>query len=230
MSQQKKTRSKQQGFTIIELMISTTIFSLILMLSLAGIMQITKMYYGSITKNRTREVARTIVDDIAEAIRFSSDEVFIGDTVSGVQVSDVGDADAGVGYFCIGQKRYTFAIDRQVDNSAGEITGTKKKRHALWQDTPPACDGPANLNLTIPSTNGRELLAENMRLFNLSVTERDATRKIYDVAVGVAYGDDDLLFARPADAPTELTCEGGSFIGAEFCATTNFLVSVQKRL
>ena len=229
MSHKKKIKHGQRGFTIVELMISTTIFSLVLMLSLAGIMQITKMYYSSITKNRTREVARSIVDDIAEAIRFSSDTVSVGAAVSGPQVA-VGGADAGVGYFCIGLKRYTFAIDRQVDSDASETTGTKKKRHALWQDRPAVCDGPADLNQLEPTPDGRELLADNMRLFRFSVNVRDASRGIYDVAVGVAYGDDDLLFPRPASSPTELTCEGGTFIGAEFCATTNFLVSVQKRL
>ena len=35
---------KQSGFTIIELMISTTIFSLVLMICMAGILQITKIH------------------------------------------------------------------------------------------------------------------------------------------------------------------------------------------
>lgn len=221
---------EQRGFTIIELMISTTIFSLILMLCLAGILQITKMYYGTVTQTRTREAARTVVDEIAEAIRFTSQD--IQTTPASLTGPEVDLADESVGYFCIGLKRYTYALDRQM--KAEPSATTKQLRHAIWQDEVDGlsgCTAPAAgfLNEETPSAGGRDLLSENMRLYEMSITVRDEVRKTYDVSIGVAYGDDDLLSPRPVDAPTELTCEG-AFAGVEFCATTNFLVTVQKRL
>lgn len=222
-----RLNKKQSGFTIIELMISTTIFSLILILCLAGILQITKMYYRSVTQNKTREVARTITDEIGEAIRFTSQSIQKGNSVNGPLVS-VDDEDTG--YFCIGQKRYTYAIDRQVNKSS--TLGPRQKKHALWVDKEGDCSGPVDLDNDIPSPEGKDMVSENMRLYKLSVDEVsaiDSNNKLYKISVGVAYGGNDLLMPRPEKDPTELTCEG-AFIGAEFCATTNLSVTVQKRL
>lgn len=216
---------RQQGFTIIELMIATTVFSLILTVCLAGIMQITKMYYRSVTQTRTREVSRTIVDEIAEAIRFSNQRVQIGASVSGPQINDLNSPDTG--YFCIGQKRYTYAIDRQVKSAP--VASTKQKMHALWVDKPvTGCVQAADLDEETPSLDGKDLVPENMRLTDFSLVLRDADTNMFDISVGVAYGDDDLLRIDP-DAASELTCEG-AFVGVEFCATTRLLVSVEKRL
>lgn len=206
-------------------MISTTVFSLVLMLCLAGIMQITKMYYRGVTQARTREIARTVIDEIAEAIRFSSKDIVIGNGVVGPQI-DESDDDASVGYFCIGQKRYTYAIDRQVKESPK--ANTKEQRHALWLDQPETCQGAVDLTQEEPSPDGKSLLAENMRLYEFSVDQVDPIQRIYTIRIGVAYGDDDLLSVKESDT-TQLTCEG-AFVGAEFCSTTNFLVTVQKRL
>lgn len=220
-----KTKQSKSGFTIIELMIATTIFSLVLMICLAGILQITKMYYRSVTQNNTRETARSIADEIGEAIRFSSQAIRLGPAVIGPQIDSDNEVDTG--YFCIGDKRYTYAIDRQVkpENEAS----LKQKKHALWVDTEGGCAGPLRLDVDKPSASGRDLIPLNMRLYELSITNSPTNSEVYEISVGVAYGDEDLLSPRPAQSPTELTCEG-AFAGAEFCATTNLKVTVQKRL
>ncbi len=216
---------KQSGFTIIELMISTTIFSLVLMICMAGILQITKMYYRGVTQTKTREAARVITDEIGEAIRFSNQSVAIGPVVYGPQINDL--SANSVGYFCIGQKRYSYAIDRQVKSTP--VAGTKQKKHALWVDQTLSCSSAADLNADVPTSNGKDLVPQNMRLYKLAIVEKDAIKNIFSISVGIAYGDNDLLFPKPASSPTELTCEGG-FVGVEFCATTNYDVTVQKRL
>ncbi len=219
-----KNMHRQQGFTIVELMISTTIFSLVLMICLSGIMQITKMYYRGVTQARTRDVARNLIDEIAETVRFTNQDILIGPIVQGPQVNI---NDSSTGYFCIGPKRYTYAIDRIVKKVPA--SNTKEIKHALWVDQPEGCTGAVDLSLDTPSAGGTSLLAENMRLFLVNLELVDSNLQIYRIGVGVAYGDDDLLLAKPEDEPTELTCEG-AFNGAEFCATSKFLVTVQKRL
>ncbi len=218
---------EQSGFTIIELMIATTIFSFILMICLSGIMQITKMYYRAVTQNKTREVARSIADEIGESIRFTNQSINLGTTIIGPQINDLSAQDTG--YFCIGEKRYSYAIDRQVKKAPD--VNKKQKKHALWVDS--GCVGgatvPADLTVDLPTADGEDLVPENMRLYNLSLTPVNDLSGIYKISVGVAYGDDDLLNPKPDDSPIELSCEG-SFAGTEFCATTNFFVTVKKRL
>lgn len=222
-----KIKESKSGFTIIELMIATTIFSLVLMICLGGILQITKMYYRSVTQNNTRETARAITDEIGEAIRFSSQAIRLGPAVAGPEIDDLSGTIEDTSYFCIGDKRYTYAIDRQVKSEP--VLNSKQKRHALWVDTIGGCSGPLNLDDESPSADGRDLVPENMRLYELSITNSGASSDVYEISVGVAYGEDDLLSPRPAGTPTELTCEG-AFVGSEFCAVTNLRVTVQKRL
>lgn len=224
----KQKNNEQKGFTIIELMISTTIFSLILMLCLAGIMQITKMYYRGITQNRTREVARTITDEISEAVRYSNQPIQVGLTVAGPRIEP---DENTIGYFCVGPRRYTYSIDRQVKSNPSTDKTQKQVKHALWVDQLGGCLAPAKIDLETPTPDGKDLIPENMRLYDLSLTQIDAAKNLYEVSVAVAYGDEDLLHVKKdaADVPTDLTCEGG-FVGVEFCATTKFLVTIQKRL
>jgi prepilin-type N-terminal cleavage/methylation domain-containing protein len=217
------SENRQNGFTIIELMIATTVFSLVLMVCLGGVMQITKMYYRAVTQAKTREAARLVVDEISEAIRFSNQDIIIAPPVAGPQVA-VGTSSTS--YICIGHRRYSYAIDRQVKSSPA--ARTKEQRNALWQDQPATCNGAADLTVASPSVDGKSLLGENMRLYDFGVKLVDPVQRIYEVRVGIAYGDDDLLNVKTTDA-SQLTCEG-AFVGVEFCATTNFLVTVQKRL
>jgi prepilin-type N-terminal cleavage/methylation domain-containing protein len=217
---------KQQGFTIIELMIATTIFSLILTMCMAGIMQITKMYYRATTQAKTREVARSIIDEIAETIRFSNQEIQIVGSVDGPQV-DPASSNPDSAHFCLGAKRYSYAIDRQVSRSPSQSVGSKQQKHALWVDSSD-CSGPADLEADTPSVGGKDLVPENMRLYDLRIELRDPVQRTYFVSVGVAYGDDDLLRVKQ-DNQDVLTCEG-AFVGVEFCATTTLSVTVQKRL
>jgi len=221
-----KAKRNESGFTIIELMIATTIFSLVLMICLAGVLQITKMYYRGVTQNNTREVARSITDEIGEAIRFSSQAIVLGPAVIGPQINDLSGTTPDTSYFCIGNKRYSYAIDRQVKSEP--VANTKQQKHALWVDTLGGCSGPLNLDDDNPSVDGRDLIPQNMRLYELSIKKLGVS-DIYEISAGVAYGDNDLLSARPENLPTELTCEG-AFVGSEFCATTNLRVTVQKRL
>src|SRR6266498_3833396 len=67
----KGKRRIDNGFTIIELMVATTIFSIVLMVILASFLQIGRMFYKGISINNTNEATRTLVDDITSDIKLS---------------------------------------------------------------------------------------------------------------------------------------------------------------
>lgn len=221
-----RRNKNQSGFTIIELMIATTIFSLILMLCLAGILQITKMYYQGVTTARTQDKAREVVDEIAETLRYSSSTLFPQATpptdllVVGPDVL-VGASD-DTNYLCIGSKRYTYALDRQLKSSSPDST-RKQKAHVLWVDTiSSSCTG--SIDLTTALTNGKELLSENMRLTRFDIAYNSSS-KTYQINIGVAYGDEDLL----ETSGTTKACKS-AFTGTEFCAVSNISLTAERRL
>src|ERR1700677_3100882 len=89
----------ESGFTIIELLIATLVFSTILLIATYGVIQIgrtyTKGYIGSLTQNTTR----SIVDQISQAIQLSGPNT--------VQTGSSGNYMS----VCIGSIRYTYILN-----------------------------------------------------------------------------------------------------------------------
>ncbi len=156
-------KSNAEGFTIVELLISTLIFSMILLIVTVGIIQITRVYYKGLTEAQTQNTARAAMDDITQGIQFS------GGTVSATQASTKS--------FCIGDQQYSYALGKQLGSQT-----TK----ALWKTNTPGCSG----NPAV-AASGKEFLSDKMRLSNLTVTSLGAN--LWKVSLTVAYGDDDLL-------------------------------------
>ncbi len=71
-----KYRKQEHGFTIIELMIATTVFSVVLLICSFAMLQIGRTYYKGITMARTQTTARSIIDEISQSIQFSGGTVY----------------------------------------------------------------------------------------------------------------------------------------------------------
>ena len=85
------------GFTIVELMIATLVFSVILTIATVGILNIGRLYRKSLTQSQTQQVARTILDTVSQNIKFNG-----GSVVSGTNI------------YCLGAgKRLTYSLDTQ---------------------------------------------------------------------------------------------------------------------
>lgn len=204
--------TNQKGFTLVELLIATTVFSVILMAAASTLIQIGRMYYKGVITAKTQNIARTVIDDVSRTIQFSN---------GSLMEAPAGDLDPKA--YCVGTTRYTYIIGRQVsDNPTSSQT-----RHALWQDSisDGGCDsqGLPNLQEAVPSPGGRELLEEGMRLqaFNISSLEDN---DVFSIAVKVIYGDDDLL-----NDPTNPTACKGSVVGGQWCAISDLSTVVYSR-
>lgn len=210
-------KSNQKGFTIIELLIATTVFSVILMIVSSGIIQIGRFYYKNITSARTQEAARNIIEEVSRTAQFSQ---------SSVQASPDSEPDKAI---CIGPNRYSYVIDRQVGTDTGDVPA------ALVADiNNSVCAGQ---NLSSGATiNGSDLLSANMRLLNFEVSEDTSTDTV-KVKVKVAYGDNDLLThcepsgnscsSNPVDIANS-TCRTG-IAGSSFCSVSELETSIKRR-
>lgn len=223
-------KHSQKGFTIVELMIATLVFSLILVAAMAGLVQISRLYYRGVTQARTQEVARSILEEVTQSIQFSNEAVEVQGSFVNGPVVPVG--DNAEGFFCIGTKRYTYAIDRQVKADPDTADNPKDIRHALWVDTlEGGCSvssvSGATLTAENPTPEGRGLLSENMRLTDLEVSRINGNDDFWRVRVAVAYGDDDTLGLN--DSGTRRICEPGG-PGIEFCAIAELETTVYRRV
>lgn len=206
-------QAKQGGFTIIELLIATAVFSVVLLVITEGIIQFNRVYYGGITQSQTQNAARNILENISQAIQFS-----------GGTVTPTPGTNPTKSYrFCVGSTRYRYKLGHELSNSP---TGSQT-HHALLMDTP---NGGCKNSGTVASINtagatGTELLSPNMRLSRLSVTEIGTTNS-WIVDVKVVYGDDDL-FSHPTRS--NAVCHFG-WAGAQFCAASELSTTVEQRV
>lgn len=218
-------KQRQGGFTIIELMLATAVFSLILLLATASLIQVSRMYYKGVTSANTQAAARGIIDDISRPLQFSGDTPLTGgpQTFGSLTVSS----------FCLGTQRFSYVVDRQLKDAPDYALN--QSQHVLWRDTMTSsatCD-PLDLTDAAPSdgqsivpSDGVEMLTPNMRLSRDIRPTQIGTSGLWEVHAWVVYGDEDLL---DRSDPARITCAGG-VIGAQFCAVSELSTVVTRRL
>lgn len=214
-------KNNQKGFTLVELLIATTIFSTMMLLATAGILQIGKIYYKGFMVTKTQEATRIIVDDISRNIQTGAK--------AKVERSSPGTYQA----VCVGLVRYSYTLDVQL----GPVVPASK--HVVWVDriqenmTVPGgqfCPSvdlssatPADYRTDSIATRGRELMGTNMRLINFEIEPSATSSQPVHIKVKVVYGEPDL--SPPPDylcAPTEQ--------GGQFCAVAELETFVKPRL
>jgi prepilin-type N-terminal cleavage/methylation domain-containing protein len=205
-------RHNQKGFTLVELMIATTVFSVILLLCTFGLISVGRSYYKGVTVARTQEVARTIMDDITQAVQFSGGNI---ETALAVDASF-----NNVNGFCVNNKRYSFIREK--------LLGDNPSDHALVADLlGSACSAgltPQNINNAALDASSKEFLLPNMRVADISITP--AGGRLYRVSVRIVAGDDGVL---EQEGTPDVRCSNNAS-ESQFCAVANLTSIVEKRL
>jgi prepilin-type N-terminal cleavage/methylation domain-containing protein len=206
-------QGNQRGFTIMEVMIATIVFGVVLIAITTAIMNFTRVYYKGVTESSVQDTARTISDLIAQGIQFN-----------GGDIATTGSPSAGASAkFCIGGKRYSYQLGYKVTD-ASHSTGNLRY-HGIVVDDFSSCSTSASVqNMDSATVTGRELLSPNMRLATMSVT--NVSGDLYKIRVKVVYGDDDLLNNPTA---SNATCKDIRF-GTQFCAVSDITTTVVKRV
>lgn len=219
---------RDSGFTIVELMISTAVFSVVLLITSAGIIAIGRSYYKSLTSNRVHEATRSLMSDVSGSLQFSDD--------SEVN-SQLSDPDhTGVIVRCFGSDRFRYFINQPVNGALHQ---------GIYRDQRPSaatCNGCNSAGLQVNGINcihpddftgAQQLLGSNMRLLQFDVTGTDP----YQISVRVAYGDNDLLttydihgnpLPLPMGDPATALCRSGT--GSNFCAVSSLVTTVTSRV
>lgn len=213
----KTAKQNSSGFTIIELIFASLIFSLVMTVILVTAFQIGRIYYKGVSISNTNEAARTIVDDISNDVRFA-------------QLADA--SHMGDGYFCIGLHRYTFALFKKVTNediAANRDTGVRQDKISL------GCPSPDS----VPVTDAKQLLGPDMQLNDLQFVPSNGAVTIH-VHI-IFYGADDKVFtstSHPADTDADHALAlkdpdarcSSNLLSSQFCAAVDLQTKVLQRL
>lgn len=213
-----------------ELMIATAVFSVVLLVTSAGVISIGRSYYRSLTTTRVQETVRSVMDDISRSLQFSDT-----DSISNYLEDPDYHTPATVKARCFGPDRYTYVINQKVESITSG--GVEQTLHALYRDRRAAADEhESTCEPNVSFTNGTELLGDNMRLLQFDVSDSDP----FQVNIKVAYGDNDLLTTYDDDGnppgggisdseAAGTLCKFG-IAGSNFCAVAGLETTVTSRV
>lgn len=218
------SRYSQRGFTIIEFMIATMVFSVILLVVTAAILYMSRAYQRSLYSSSTQAATSNLVDTVAQSVKFSTTPVITGGTPGNGSTATI----------CIGNRQLLYVIGKQLGGSVAATT----TRNVVMTRQNNNCQLNDIINST-PAGSPKELLGRGMRLSKFSVVQTNA---LYTITARVVYGDDDVLcsdsVAGSCASPATMTaaqlrngdvrCRPGT--GSEFCAVSELSTTVYRRL
>lgn len=182
--------NNSKGFTVIELMIATTIFSVVLLVCTFGLIQIGRTYYKGTALVRTQNVTRAAFEDISQAIQY-------GESIPNRNAPLTSPNNS----VCIGNRLYTYYMNTvPVNDTTGLIV----------QQVDSSC-------APIPGTRPRQLLGKNMRLTQFLINKVAGSDYVYAVIIKVNYGDPAL---SPGPDNNCLSGNGSQFCATSELNTT----------
>lgn len=208
-------KGSSAGFTVLELMVATTVFAIVLLVLTAGVLSFSRDYFASTTRGNTQVVARALIDDIAKTIQFG-------------QSIPATNASGNTKVLCLDNVQYLYATGYQVA-AATNLPKHQSKYGMIKRVSASGCPAPADITggFAFNASTDKELLSKNMRISKLDVLALG--NNTYTVNVRVAYGDDDLFgITGPPPAWSTIVCKSGA--GSQFCAVSDLSTTVQQRI
>ena len=224
------TNSRQQrlaGFTIVELMLATSVFSVVLLVALTSFLQVGHLFYKGVSLTNTQNVATSVLNDVSNSVQNAS-------TISSSTPYTSGTYD----YLCAGNTRYTFTTHnvngQQVSVAASLSTtpnynsGDNGGNFGLLKDSLPGSSGCAAPcasgcgSAGFDQTKPVEMLGDQMRLASITITNVPTVQNLYNIKMVMAYGDDTFL---NFSIPRQPVCTGSSANQA-FCSVVSLSTSV----
>jgi prepilin-type N-terminal cleavage/methylation domain-containing protein len=209
--------SPQTGFTILELMIASSIFAVILLVVAVGVVRFGDDYYKGITSSKTQFTARSIISEVSQTIEF------------GKTITIIPTGSGGALGLCVDNMLYSYKIGQQITDIAPNAS-LHQGYHGLIAGSSSACSSgvtPSLPNTSTLITGSRELLGQHMRLGVFTVSSAGDE---YTIRVRVIYGDDDLLRPKVSGTTNWANEQCANSVGEQFCAISDLSTTVERRL
>jgi len=203
------SKTFNQGFTLVELLIATTIFSVILLLAANGIVYVGRLYQKGTNGALVQEVTRSAIDEIKNDFELSSGTY--------KKLTDAGNAKG----FCIGDNLYSYKLNTRIPaDGNGHAFVVRQEPNCSTNINPQPDDISGAPNPTYP---WRELLGPNMQLQSDPVTDPSGSKAI-NIRITVISAENDLI---EDSGPSKGLCKPG--FGSQFCASSSVSTYAVKR-
>lgn len=210
-----KLVKNDRGFTIIELLIATVVFSVILVVILAAFVQISRLFYKGVNMSNTQDDTRRALNDIASDIQFASSSPPSACTGSGCP-----------NYFCVGNHRYTFFLGAQV--------GYTSPAGIYREDETGNCPPPTGPT-AVKTGSADQLLGNGMQLNSIKISCDGIACHLH--AHVIFYGGTPQGLFVSTDNPSSKTpwkepdadCTG-ALISSQYCSTADYSSTILEKI
>lgn len=210
------TKHRTSGFTILEVLIATMVFTIVLMICVQVVTRIGQLYFKGVTSSQIQDLTRNLSEEFSSQIQFGS-SIPQPDSITGGQAGDVL-------IFCVGDNRYRAVMNRKLLGDRGVPSVLKRMTYS----------GECDL-VTDNFDDATELAVKNMRILKLSIVRSVDHPSVWKLDIRLALGDDDLFsfpVAGSTDTPAvygEAICDSG-ISGSQFCATSELSSTLFRRV
>lgn len=201
-NQYRSLRQARRGFTIVELMIAITVFSIVATLVMAGVIYVARQYQQVTNRIAIEEASRSFHQQVLQSLQYTS--------------VDVTEPSPELGYraYCVGNNMFIFGGSTVTDGASFE---SQKEGLYVKQISGLGCDIP---NSVSEITGQQNLLPEGAKVVGLSIDSVTGVIK----TTFVKSGTDLLDFSS---LPT-LKCK--MEVGKEWCAVVSFESMAKRRI
>jgi len=212
------TKRRTSGFTILEVLIATMVFTVVLMICIQVVTRIGQLYFKGVTSAQIQDLTRKLSEEFSGQIQFGSGIPY-PDTISG------NDPNLPL-VFCVGDNSYRAIMNRRVGDSitSGPVTSVLLRK---------PYSGACSFSNTW-FDDATELAIKNMSILKLSIIRSTTDPYIWTLDIRLALGDSDI-FSYPAvstDDPAvygAAICKSG-ILGSQFCATSELSSTILRRV
>ena len=184
----------QSGYTLVEIMIATSIFAGILIICLTALTVMSRIYFKGVSEAKAQATARNILANVIQTIQSTGAGLIVFQDGAYDQTNS---KDSGWRAYCIGGVKYSYRLNYQLDPEA-LTSHTEKTTKALIAKQTENVECKEKITSTggvilsvLPSEVdpvGDELLAHRMRLTKFDIDH--SYDHLYSIDVTVVYGGD----------------------------------------
>lgn len=219
----------QRGFTIVELLIAISVFSVVMIIAATAIIVIARQYQAGVTKTAMQSATRDIHQKISDNIKYSGGNII---TVENYDVN-VDGVNVKFNIICTDKTRYFYKTP-SVDGSGNIATTVNFDNNMSGLYVEQASSGDyssdANCKNGINPSTAQQLLPNSAKVavFSVEPTATDASGQVTSTTVKTTFVRGEADMFDLSVAPGSLQCKSG--VGNEWCSVVSLSSIINPRL
>lgn len=197
--------AKNQGFTLIELMLALAFVGFILIFATTAVIQVMQTYNKGLAIKQINQAGRTTTEDMARFLRTADPSAVNTSALAGNRV-----CFGGISYVWNLYNTPAASTNRYDDGTPLTLTRVNDAASAM-------CTGTPGSHPPVPKAQATDILGNNVWVMSLTVSQPTVSMPLVDLSIKLAVANDPAISSGQ--------CARGGTEG-QFCATSDFSTTV----